>query len=300
MKGLLLNNKYYGIKKSNVNYGVVNSEPLYFVAAEDNSTISITATNSPTYDLVYSTDGVNWQTFANSTSGVINTITLAHTNDKVYIKGTYTGLYVTNAPKYITFTMTGKINSGGNISSIINADNYKTTTSSGFLYRLFYNCTSLLNAPELPAINLQDHCYQGMFNGCTNLVYAQTSLPAAVLSEYCYYNMFSDCINLITAPQLPATTLAFACYMQMFHNCTSLVQAPYLPATELVRYCYVDMFLNCKSLNYIKVAFTEEFSDNFTNLWVSGVSSTGDFYYNGSKITRGIYAIPTGWTVHTF
>lgn len=307
MKGVLVNNKYYGIKKSNVNYGIANSEPLYFVAAEDNSTISITATNSPTYDLVYSTDGVNWQTFANSTSGVINTITLAHTNDKVYIKGTYTGSYVSNTTiRYITFIMTGKINSGGSVCSIIAADNYKTTTSSGFLYSLFNNCTSLLSAPELPAINLQERCYNRMFYGCTNLVYAPISLPATTLSQYCYFYMFYDCTNLITAPKLPSTTLVNQCYYGMFQNCTSLVQAPYLPATQLTTWCYANMFRGCTSLNYVKIAFTGKFntassvSNWHTTNWLTNVSSTGNFYYNGSDTTRGGSAIPTGWTVHTF
>ena len=34
---------------------------------------------------------------------------------------------------------------------------------------MFYGCTGLISAPELPALNLTDRCYFGMFYGCTNL-----------------------------------------------------------------------------------------------------------------------------------
>ncbi|MCR4853834.1 MAG: InlB B-repeat-containing protein, partial [Prevotella sp.] len=56
-------------------------------------------------------------------------------------------------------------------------------------------------------------------------------LPATELKEYCYYGMFSGCTSLTKAPKLPATTLAVACYANMFSGCTSLTKAPKLPAT---------------------------------------------------------------------
>ena len=36
---------------------------------------------------------------------------------------------------------------------------------------MFYGCTSLTQAPELPATNLAEWCYYGMFYRCTNLNY---------------------------------------------------------------------------------------------------------------------------------
>ena len=55
---------------------------------------------------------------------------------------------------------------------------------------MFYGCTSLINAPELPATNLAKYCYQSMFNGCTSLIEAPSKLPAITLTEYCYSSMF--------------------------------------------------------------------------------------------------------------
>jgi hypothetical protein len=45
-----------------------------------------------------------------------------------------------------------------------------------------------------------------MFNGCTSLVQAPI-LPATTLAKSCYKSMFSGCTGLTTV-NLPATTLA--------------------------------------------------------------------------------------------
>jgi hypothetical protein len=60
-----------------------------------------------------------------------------------------------------------------------------------------------------------------MFYGCTNLTTAP-ELPATTLASSCYQEMFSNCTSLTTAPELPATTLAWSCYNQMFYGCKSL------------------------------------------------------------------------------
>ena len=57
------------------------------------------------------------------------------------------------------------------------------------------------------------------------------------------------------------------------------------------------MFYRCYNLNTIKLGYTDNFVDNYFNEWVSGVASTGTFYYNGSDTTQGESAIPTGWTI---
>ena len=43
--------------------------------------------------------------------------------------------------------------------------------------------------------------------------------------------------------------------------------------------------------------YTGNFSTTDFNYWVSGVASSGTFYYNGSDTTHGVSAIPEGWTV---
>ena len=139
----------------------------------------------------------------------------------------------------------------GNIENLLD---YATVESenhpimSDYCYQsMFYNCTSLTQAPELPATRLAESCYEKMFHDCTSLTQAP-ELPATTLANHCYQSMFYNCTSLTQAPELPATTLAKGCCWSMFYNCTSLTQAPELPATRLAESCYWGMFYNCTSL----------------------------------------------------
>ena len=136
-----------------------------------------------------------------------------------------------------------------NCTSLVQAPELPATTLASWCYNaMFEGCTSLVQAPELPATTLADFCYFDMFHGCTSLTQVPTILPATRLTQDCYYNMFGDCTSLTTTPSLPATILANLCYDRMFKGCTSLTIAPALPATTLANYCYADMFEGCTSL----------------------------------------------------
>ena len=86
----------------------------------------------------------------------------------------------------------------------------------------------------------------------------------------------------------------------MFLGCSSLTTAPELPATTLASSCYGGMFSSCSNLNIIKLGYTGYFSTTYFYYWVSGVASSGTFYYNGTDTTTGVSAIPEGWTVTPF
>ena len=119
---------------------------------------------------------------------------------------------------------------------------------SGDCYNsMFEGCTSLTQAPELPATTLEGGCYQNMFYNCTSLTQAP-ELPATTLVDSCYMGMFTSCDSLTQAPELPTTTLASSCYREMFSHCTSLTQVLELPATTLADSCYKYMFWGCTSL----------------------------------------------------
>lgn len=163
----------------------------------------------------------------------------------------------------------------GDIRTLLNYENYENvaTESARFNY-LFYNCTQLTSAPNLPATKLADRCYSYMFYGCINLKTVPTlpamkmlsggyrsmfqgctslenapDLPATDLANFCYAFMFKGCTKLNKAPdKLPALTMASSCYSEMFRDCTSLTAAPNLPATKLAENCYSGMFWGCKGL----------------------------------------------------
>ena len=252
---------------------------------------------------------------ANTNSVDINKITLSNKGDRVYIKADKnkidtTDLKVSDIPstriKVINQSSETKIRARGNIASLNKGTNdaYKTnyltmSTNDNLCYHsMFYDCTSLTQAPELPATKLLSWCYSHMFYGCTLLEVAP-SLPSTTLANYCYDSMFSRCTSLTQAPKLPATTLKNSCYNYMFELCKNLTQAPELPATTLIRYCYNGMFWGCSKLNYIKCLATDISAEHCTLGWLYNVSGTGDFYTPAATNWKfDAYGIPTGWKRH--
>lgn len=220
--------------------------------------------------LEYSTDASTWTTWDGRTT--LSSATKGSSN-VLYLRGTGNSV-ITGSINY-RWVLTGSdIRCIGNIENLLDyatvkAGNHPTMADYCYFY-MFSGCTSLTQAPDLPATTLVHFCYNNMFSG-TSLTKAP-ALPATTLATNCYYEMFQDCTTLTQAPALPATTLASHCYAYMFSgtaitqapalsattlatNCydnmfsgTALKQAPALPATTLADYCYNDMFKGCKSL----------------------------------------------------
>lgn len=266
----------------------------------------------------YSYDKENWQ----EANGVLLRL---NENDKVYFKGRINDNK--DSSSYATFTITGEVNASGSIQSLVDENPNSNYVPPYAFYRLFYYCSSLISAPELPATILSDYCYNSMFHTCTQLKVAP-KLPAKTLANYCYAymfygcssfkdapelnsmeladgcysSMFGSCIQLINAPKLPATNLAKYCYSSMFQGCTSLINAPELPATQLVDSCYYYMFMSCINLMYIKALFINK-TPNTTG-WVSYIKTRGKFVMNKDATFtpsqfRGENGIPQTWTVET-
>jgi hypothetical protein len=132
------------------------------------------------------------------------------------------------------------------ITSLINKNWTTTLVSVGCFYDLFYFCSALKSAPELPATTLTKNCYNQMFANCYWLD-TPPKLPATTLVDSCYSGMFVNSW-IKTVPQLPATTLAFRCYERMFQQCPKLVHLPKLYATTLAKQCYSQMFQSCSNI----------------------------------------------------
>ena len=295
---------------------------LTFTAEESGSSFSLINTKEEEPNLEYSSDGGNtWATLHANEQ-----VTFTNVGDSVMLRGINPNGF-SGFPEPAYFTMKGRIAASGSVMSLIDGEGISTTIphQECFCY-LFQNCTSLTQAPELPATDVTQSCYRFMFKGCTNLKQAP-ELPATVLDYACYYEMFKGCTSLTQAPQLPATelkdgcysymfenctgltqapelpatTLEDSCYMNMFSGCTSLTRAPELPATELIRYCYMNMFNGCTNLNYIKVGITTLDSDktDATNNWVKGVDNKGTFIFPcGSTYNKhGLSEVPNNFTI---
>ena len=240
---------------------------LCFTADEANSTVRLDKQGTPDeITLEYSTDKKHWTEYTwDGNNGA--TITLANIGDSVWMRGDNTTLS-NDGRKYYHFMMNGKIKASGNIMSLLDKQLRKKDVPKHCFNKLFQYCTSLTQAPELPATTMAQGCYEGMFGGT----------------------------SLTKAPELPATTLAEYCYDGMFNGCSSLREAPELPATTMVNNCYSQMFRSCSKLNKVKVPFTSwaTYPD-----WLYGVSSTGVFECPSALdcSTRDVSHVPVGWTI---
>ena len=197
----------------------------------------------------YSVGGGKWTRFTSTISDE-NAVAFGGANGNLRLRGKSSKGTAVSDTNYstISFGNTTAVSCTGDIRTLIDYESYATanTENARFCY-LFYNCTALTTAPELPAMTLANQCYFGMFANCSNLTQAPT-LPAETLKDRCYASMFDGCSSLTTAPELSAMTLDVFCYSYMFQACTSLTTAPVLPATELKQACYYGMFYNCRNL----------------------------------------------------
>lgn len=269
---------------------------LTFVSSGE-STISLVKEGNPLdISLEYSMDGKNWNPY---TMG--KTLGLLDGDELSFRAGEQGNNYFSfNDEDYYYFKISGRVAAKGNIMSLLDRNCARNSVPRFAFFNLFFDCTGLTSAPDLPSTELAEYCYSGMFAGCMSLISAPT-LPATELAESCYAGMFSVCKSLTKAPKLPAMKLAKSCYAWMFEGCTSLTKAPALLATNLYEHCYSWMFDGCASLNYVKALFTDGPSEETTCDWLSSVAPAGTFVKskNATWDVMGEGGIPFGWTVVT-
>ena len=272
------------------------TKPLTFKATQDGSTVTLTKYGSPSGDFQTSRDGGNtW------TDYTIDTAIPLNIGEEVSFRAKTNRTSAQSHQVCFQFKMTGKIEAWHNVMSLYRTNDfatYNTMVESSF-NSLFWNCTSLTKAPELPFTTLAKDCYEFMFGGCDSLTKAP-ELPATTLVFGCYSSMFNGCRSLTKAPELPATTLADYCYYLMFAGCQSLTKAPELPATTLADYCYEFMFQGCYKLKEVRVSATKT-AENALGSWHASVSATGDFYCKPNATifpTDSVSGIPRNWTRH--
>ena len=171
---------------------LVFNDSYFYIEAVENTTITLSKVGSPTVgNAKYSID---LGTPIDYTYGSSITLTPGQ-KCYWYIESTNTNFSMSD---YLKFTSTGKINAGGNLSSLIGG---QTT---------------------IP----RDYCFEFLFRGCTNLIDASAINFGSITDfnskagVFCY--MFFGCTSLTAPPELPATTLTNYCYDSMFFGCTSL------------------------------------------------------------------------------
>ena len=191
-------------------------DALYFINMNDGeSTVKLIVNGELQTDYeYYKSSHSRWKKYT-----IGDVITLANRNDKVYFRGSRSQQDFDN---YIQFNLTGKLSAGGNINSLLSPDEsvYKNITdyttfetpNEETFRKLFANQSSLYDASllKLNAHNLAYECYYSMFTGCTSLNQAP-ELPATTLAYACYSYMFYGCTNLKYIKCLATDTSASNC-----------------------------------------------------------------------------------------
>ena len=137
----------------------------------------------------------------------------------------------------------------------------KTTTQMGFY---MFSGTSIETMPQLPALKLEELCYQFMFEGCTKLK-KLTHIPAYNFGKKSCYGMFASCTSLEDASVGQKTVVRFAdtsctyseyAFFNMFNGCTNLKIVNYnkkpisIKMSSIPKGLYAYLFNNCSSLEY--------------------------------------------------
>ena len=130
------------------------------------------------------------------------TILSAYNNDGeyvLYLRGTGNTV-ITGSNSNYKWVLTGTdIKCIGNIENLLDyatvASGSHPTMGVNCYNNMFFNCTSLTQAPALPATTLADSCYNSMFAGCTSLTQAP-ALPAMAVYPTSYYAMFQGCTKI--------------------------------------------------------------------------------------------------------
>ena len=121
--------------------------------------------------LEYSVNNGKWQNVEKDIP-----VTFGETNGTLRLRGTNINGTASLWDAFSTITFTDpnvKVACTGDIRTLLDWRNYSTvnTQNARFCY-LFKDCAVLTSAPELPAKELADNCYSGMFSGCTSLTAA--------------------------------------------------------------------------------------------------------------------------------
>ena len=119
-----------------------------------------------------------------------------------------------------------KFNCYGNIMSLLYGDNFTNNNFQELMeyttifYRLFYK-TMVVNAKYLILPNfITEGCYSNMFYGCTSLTTAP-ELPVTTLASGCYGNMFRNCTNLNNITMLATDISASNCFSNWVNGVSS-------------------------------------------------------------------------------
>lgn len=232
-------------------------ETFWMKALDAGSTVSFTPTTRFTVKLYYS---INDRHASNFVEWDFSPITLENEDDIVYFYGE-NATALSNLGSGTTYTSsfatTGRLKIGGPIVSLYAKDYASSTINKGYA-ALFKNNTAIIDASELilPTYMSGGKKYtpqlHSLFYGCSNLV-AAPEMPAESVSNYGYASMYSGCTSLTEAPELLTVTSVGSSAMEYMFSNSGIIVAPEFNSslTRINNKSCFGMFYGCKSLTTI-------------------------------------------------
>lgn len=245
-------------------------EYMYLEAVQANSTVSMVSTLETAPNLEYSTDGVTWKEWPHTTAEgthTFDTINLAGVGDKVYFRGDNpNGLAFlpegSMMPNFSNFALTGAINGGGNIMSLLDADMELTEVPQFGFVGLFANISGVLQTtPSMVTITtIGDYGCNGMYSGQTSLKSAADMPVLTIIGDRGCAGMYVGCTSLESAADMPIlTTIGVGGCGSMYATCYSLTSASDMPVLtnigeggceDMYDACTFDMSDDGTTLNF--------------------------------------------------
>lgn len=273
--------------------------------------------------LEYSVGGAGWQSVVNGSAvkfgGSYGSLRLRGKNEK--------GTCNSSSSTIKFYDSNVEVRCKGDIRTLIDWENYdNANTEKARFSSLFYGCSVLVTAPDLPSEKLSASCYASIFSGCSALTKAP-DLPAENVPASAYSSMFKSCSSLEEMPQISAKTVElygmsgmFAecskltkvkglCIEtftgtnncdHMFTKCTKITEAT-LPATTLANQCYSGIFEGCSSLKNVTLKVKDFNNGILTPFkgWLVSTAETGTVHIRKglSDETKTAISLPNNnWT----
>lgn len=274
---------------------VVKKDSLTFKAEESGSTIKLTVDEgNPTVSgLQYRrSENSSWSPYT-----IDEVLTLTNVGDIIQFRNVNNQL--SSDWDIVKFEMTGKISAHGNIYSLLNYpdrldDIYMT--HYGCFHRLFRDCISLLNCPELWSPTLANNCYKEICAGCTGLLNARSIAygKPIELKSHCLEDAFKDCTSLRSGIDLRIRSFENAtyCCKSIYEGCTNLVYPGMILNTiDFSQNALDRAFRNCSSLKYgVSTTGLTPSSYNYQTLQAGAMYAT---YAGCTSLTGDVtYLIP--------
>ena len=175
--------------------------------------------NLPNLNLQYRINNGDWNEFIFGQTNAIHVVA----GDFVQFKGNNPDGLSVDYNNYLNFAISDLCNLSGNVMSLIDCVGETKVIPNNHCFNSLFKDSKIktVSSDFLPATTITGYCYAGLFYNCRSLVDAP-DLPANELKNSCYRELFYDCSNLVKAPLLPANELKFECYNKLFQGCSKL------------------------------------------------------------------------------